>query len=684
MATPKGPAPHDAPPAPAPVPGVAPVCVVKRFRKGAPGPSLPVKRGDKGQSAARGQSAAKCDELVGSKPDSQTSKAASAELGEPSCQATDALTGMGAPQSSQSHVALRGSDPVDLGFEKPEGQPMASGSGPCVPVKSPAGSHVNLGPSLAAQFGATLRGSEAEDLVPEKPDGQILSDNDNVHMGSVPLVQHKDALCATKDVGAVSSGGAESPCETEHCAPGRVRVRLVEDDDSGALPGPAERPHKPDKLRALQHAQPRVPRLCHAMTSCHEPVDERGHPARHAAGAGDAPPFHLGVSEASPSVMHARDGAPSEVVPKPGGRRVPPVSVAEQQDHLRSEVSSNPSSSDAETVRVPLPEVQLEFPMRQDTPGRPVSAPHSSRATDFGAEAQSTAANAYGTNPEPTNQSTCGPKASAQQASRSPLGAPAGDHLVLSPRPGASELGAKCPSTRGPLVPGNSDQGAAAGTLRDKARPGPRRVFMGPAGVPGLPKKELPHGELRVVTPISSRPIFTGPGSIPRRGEACSKQAETPPCDGKTKVLVLDHAHSASEALLPGGQPLPPRPPTPKRKRCEPEGVSRSSGSASSEEGASLTPESAEAFLARLDAQPTCPSGHPLFTFGSPEPNWWCSVCKREFTTRRLLWGCRVCDFDMCGNCLAPLLRIRVSLKAQLPATSRHGHQLSSCVHQGF
>ena len=28
-------------------------------------------------------------------------------------------------------------------------------------------------------------------------------------------------------------------------------------------------------------------------------------------------------------------------------------------------------------------------------------------------------------------------------------------------------------------------------------------------------------------------------------------------------------------------------------------------------------------------------------------------MCKREFTTRRLLWGCRVCDFDICGNCLA-------------------------------
>ena len=678
MATPEGPDPHAAPPAPAPVPGFAPVCVVKRFRKGLSGPSLPVKGGD------RGQSAAKSDELADSKPDIQTSKAASAELGGTSCQATDAPTGMGNAQSSQSHDALRGSDPVDLGFEKPEGQPMASGSGLCVPVKSPAWSHVNVGPSLAAQSGATLRGSEAEDLVPEKPDGQILIDNDNVHMGSVPSVQHRDASCATKEMLGLCRAGELSPLAKRNSVHLDVSVRLVEDDDSSALPGPAERPPKPDKMRAHQHAQPRVPRLSHAMTSCHEPVDELGYPARHAAGVRDAPPFLPGVSEASPSVMHAKDGAPSEVVPKPDGRRVPPAYVARQQDYLRSEVSPTPSSSDAETVRVPFPEVQLEFTMRQDAPGRPVSAPHRSRCNDFGAEAQSTASNADRTNPEPTSHSTCGPNASAQHDSRSPLGAPAGDNLVLSPHfSGASELGAKCPSTRGPVVPGNSVQGATAGTMDDEARPGPRRVFMGPAGFPGLPKKELPPGELRVVTPISSRPIFAGPGSIPRRAEAFSKQAATPPCDGKTKVLVLDNVHSASEALLPGGQPLPPRPPTPKRKRCEPEGVSRSSGSASSEEGVSLTPESAEAFLARLDARPTCPSGHPLFTFGSPEPNWWCSVCKREFTTRVCCGGAGYATLT-CAEIAwpvsavappSPLLRIRVSLKVQLPATSRHGHQ---------
>ena len=61
--------------------------------------------------------------------------------------------------------------------------------------------------------------------------------------------------------------------------------------------------------------------------SCHEPMDELGYPAHHAAGASDAPPFLPGVSKASPSVMHAKDGAPSKVVPKPGGLRVPPVSL---------------------------------------------------------------------------------------------------------------------------------------------------------------------------------------------------------------------------------------------------------------------------------------------------------------------------------------------------------------------
>ena len=335
MASPKAHALAEPPAAHAPIPpGIAPVCVVKRFRKDLPGPSPAVKRGE--------QSTAKGDEPADSKPGIQTSEAVRSELGEPSCQASDAPARMGTAQSSQSHDTLRGSDPVDLGFEKPDGQSTASGPGLCAPVNSPAGSHVNVSPSLTAQSGATLRGSEAEDLVPEKPDGQILSDN--VHMGSVPSVQHRDALRATEAVGAVSFGEAELSCETKHCAPERVGVRLVEADDSSSLAGPVERPSRPDKLKAPQHAQPCVPRLSHAVTSYLEPVEELGYAAFHTAGVRDAPPFRPGVSEASSSMMYAKDGAPHEVDPELDGRRVPPVYVARQQDHLRKEVSPTPSS----------------------------------------------------------------------------------------------------------------------------------------------------------------------------------------------------------------------------------------------------------------------------------------------------------------------------------------------------
>ena len=629
MASPKAPVPAAPPDAPIP-PGVAPVCVVKRFRKDLPGPSPAVNRGE--------QSTAKGDEPADSKPGTQTSEAVRYEL--------DIV------QSSQSLDTLRGSDPVDLGFEKPDGQSTASGSGLCAPVNSPARSHVHVSPSLAAQSGATLRGSEAEDLVHEKPDGQFL--NDNVRMGSVPSVQHRDAVRATEAVGAVSSGEAELSCETRHSAPERVGARLVEADDSSFLAGPVERPSRPDELKAPQHAQPCVPRSNHAVTSCLEPVEELGYAAFHTGGVRDAPPFCPGVSEASSSSMPAKDGALHGVDPELDGRRVPPVYVARQQDHLRKEVSPTPSSSDAETVSVPYPEVQLLFNMSQDAHGRPVPAPRSPRTHEIGAEAKIAVSNTGRASPEPIGHPPCGPVASAKQTTCPLLEAPAGTNRALAPHfSRASGLSTKCSSHKGPAVSGTSVQGVPTGAMGDEVRPGPRRVFTGSAGVLDLPRKVPTHGTQRVVTPISSRPVFTGPGSIPRRTECFPKRATTSPCDEEDKASVLESVRGTSEALLPGGRPLPPRPPTPKRKRLEPEGVSRSSDSASSGEGVTLTPENAEAFLARLDARPTCPSGHPLLSFGSPEPNWWCSVCKREFATRRLLWGCRVCDFDICGNCLA-------------------------------
>ena len=317
--------------------------------------------------------------------------------------------------------------------------------------------------------------------------------------------------------------------------------------------------------------------------------------------------------------------------------------VSRQHDHLREEGSSTPSSSDAETVGVPYPEVQLDFSMSHVAHGKPVPAPCSPQTNDSGVEAKTAVSNAGS-----------GHVTSAKQATPSRLEVPAGTSCAPSLHPSkTSGLSSKCSSHKSPAVSETSVQGVPTGTMRDEVRPGPRRVFMGSAGVLDVPKKVPTQGVQQVVAPISSRPVFTGPGSIPPRTECFPKQATAYPCAGEADALVLESVCGTSEALLPGGRPLPPRPPTPKRKRLEPEDVSRSSDSATSGEGVTLTPENAEAFLARLDARPTCPSGHPLLSFGSPEPNWWCSVCKREFATRRLLWGCRVCDFDICGNCLA-------------------------------
>ncbi|CAE7412791.1 unnamed protein product [Symbiodinium natans] len=402
------------------------------------------------------------------------------------------------------------------------------------------------------------------------------------------------------------------------------------------------------------HAQPCVPRYSQAVTSCLGPLGELEHTACRAGVVRDKSPTCPGVSEASSSSMPTKEGAPHGVESELGGRSVPSVCDARQLDHLREDGSPAHSSSDAETVSVPYPEVQLDFDMRHDAHGKPVPVPCSPRTSDFGVEAKTAVSNAGGTSPEPKYLSPCGYVTSAKQATHSRLEVPAGTSRAPSLRPSQiGGLSSKCSSHKGPAVSGPSVQVVPARAMSDEVRPGPRRVFMGSAGVLDVPRKVSAHGLQQVVAPMSSRPVFTGPGSIPRRTECFPKQATASPCAEEAAALVLESVFGTSEALLPGGRPLPPRPPTPKRKRLEPEDVSRSSDSATSGEGVTLTPENAEAFLARLDARPTCPSGHPLLSFGSPEPNWWCSVCKREFATRRLLWGCRVCDFDICGNCLA-------------------------------
>ncbi|CAE7558191.1 unnamed protein product [Symbiodinium natans] len=510
-------------------PAVAPVCVVKRFRKNPSGRSASVKRGGcanaqgdapvEGEAPIRasedvgsepgepsyqadgvpkGRASAQGDALVEGEPTIQAPKAVGSEPGEPSYQADGVPKEMGNAQSSQPRVSLRGSDPVDLVPEKPDGQPVFPEPKDSAPVGKAFGSHVQASPAGTSQARATLRGSEAEDLVPVKPDGEILGD---------------------------------------------------------------------------------------------------------------------GVGDAAPD----RESA--------------------------SKTSSREVTTTART------KVQLGFDKNQVACGGPGHGPSGPCATGREAGTFNKASSASEATTEPTGNPLGGSAKYAQLVMSPQLEAPSGAISAFSLEVSrARKLDESSPSAKAPAVSESSGQCASAGAMVDEVRPFQRRIFMGPAGVRDVPGKVSLPEKPRVVAPLSSRPVFTGPGSIPRRTECLPKRAAAYPSSNRSDAPFLECVPEASTSLLSGDRPMPPRPPSPKRKKREPESTSRSSGSASSDEG--ITQDCAEAFLARLDARPTCSAGHPLFSFGSPEPGWWCSACKRVFTTRRLLWGCRVCDFDICGNCL--------------------------------
>ena len=56
--------------------------------------------------------------------------------------------------------------------------------------------------------------------------------------------------------------------------------------------------------------------------------------------------------------------------------------------------------------------------------------------------------------------------------------------------------------------------------------------------------------------------------------------------------------------------------------------------------------EDAQALLDMLYDREECPMGHPLVRFGTDQPGWSCSGCKISFSKKKLMWGCRTCDFD--------------------------------------
>jgi len=47
----------------------------------------------------------------------------------------------------------------------------------------------------------------------------------------------------------------------------------------------------------------------------------------------------------------------------------------------------------------------------------------------------------------------------------------------------------------------------------------------------------------------------------------------------------------------------------------------------------------------------TCPSGHVLKRHAAPDSDYRCDVCDKEVAEGETLWGCRLCDYDMCQQC---------------------------------
>lgn len=73
----------------------------------------------------------------------------------------------------------------------------------------------------------------------------------------------------------------------------------------------------------------------------------------------------------------------------------------------------------------------------------------------------------------------------------------------------------------------------------------------------------------------------------------------------------------------------------------------------------------------RASGQPVvhsnCPGMHGLSLFRTPDPGWWCSVCKREHPRGSSFYGCRDCDYDECERCALTPLSQRGEGAARVP-----------------
>eukprot|EP01084_Bolivina_argentea_P157969 275234_1 len=53
-----------------------------------------------------------------------------------------------------------------------------------------------------------------------------------------------------------------------------------------------------------------------------------------------------------------------------------------------------------------------------------------------------------------------------------------------------------------------------------------------------------------------------------------------------------------------------------------------------------------------VNKESNCPGKHGLKKYKTPEDEWGCDVCQTEMSKGTVLYGCRICDFDVCSSCL--------------------------------
>ena len=46
-----------------------------------------------------------------------------------------------------------------------------------------------------------------------------------------------------------------------------------------------------------------------------------------------------------------------------------------------------------------------------------------------------------------------------------------------------------------------------------------------------------------------------------------------------------------------------------------------------------------------------CPGGHGLKHFNTTVSGYMCDNCRQTFPIHSMLWGCRICNFDLCPLC---------------------------------